>query len=349
MTKKELRKISLTYRTLASQMLKVDSEEEKNFIQMYFDYITNTSVIYDYIMSCHKVDYNWEEEYNNKAWNDTLELPSSQDELVDMIYQLLQYVISSARMLYTFGHGYTNSNKFADHIQAFLRKVVEPFVVAIRNFLEIKLIDSDDEVVASGSTKKTIFLSYCQKDSDIADLIDQKLGQIISDKATISRDIRDVEYHESFKRFMQSIEQHDYVITIISDNYMKSRNCMYEVLEVVKDSNYSQKLIHIVLDEEDKKYYRNAPENKIGANVYSMDCQTEYTAYWQARANELHNQIQQIDDPTYSISQAKELRHIRKILMDFPDFMDFMRENKGLTLSTHIEHDFSEIIQFMQL
>ena len=37
MTKKELRKISLQYRTLASQMLKIDSEEEKVHIKAFFD------------------------------------------------------------------------------------------------------------------------------------------------------------------------------------------------------------------------------------------------------------------------------------------------------------------------
>ena len=52
MTKKELRKISLQYRTLSSQMLKIDSQEEVNYIQMFYDYITNTPVIFDYIQKC---------------------------------------------------------------------------------------------------------------------------------------------------------------------------------------------------------------------------------------------------------------------------------------------------------
>ena len=76
------------------------------------------------------------------------------------------------------------------------------------------------------------------------------------------RDIRDVEYHESFKRFMQSIEKHDYVITIISDNYLKSRNCMFEMLEVVKDSYFS-KSYFIVLGDDDAKYYKNIPKKVL--------------------------------------------------------------------------------------
>lgn len=349
MTKKELRKISLTYRTLSSQMLKIDSEEEINFIQMYFDYISNTPVIFEYIQSCHKIDYNFEEEYRNKSWNDVLDLPPSQEELVDFVYQLIEYILTGNRRLFSFGQGYTRSNKFADLIQAFMRKVIEPFVVALRSFLELELIDSDDVVVEAESTNKTIFLSYCQKDSDIANLIDEKLGQQIQGKATISRDIRDVELHKSFKHFMQSIEQHDYVITIISDSYLKSRNCMYEVLEVVKDSNFSKRLVYIVLNDDDKVYYHTMPDTKISADVYSIAGQTSYSLYWKEKADELQNQIDQLGDPVLSISQAKEKQHIQRILFDLPEFIEYVKDHKGLPLSTHIEHDFSDILRFMNL
>ena len=59
MTKKELRKISLQYRTLSSQMLKIDSQEEINCVKIFFDYITNTSFIMEYIFECHKEDYDF--------------------------------------------------------------------------------------------------------------------------------------------------------------------------------------------------------------------------------------------------------------------------------------------------
>ena len=49
MTKKELRKISLQYRTLSSQMLKIDSQEEVNYIKVFYDYITCTPAIFNYI------------------------------------------------------------------------------------------------------------------------------------------------------------------------------------------------------------------------------------------------------------------------------------------------------------
>ena len=163
-----------------------------------------------------------------------------------------------------------------------MRKAIEPFVVAIRNYLEISLIDCPevDENGPIGERKKTLFLSYCQKDSDIADLIEEKLKPLIDGKAKISRDIRDIEYHESLKKFMQSIEIHDFVIMVISDNYLKSRNCMYEMLEVIKDSQFQNKLAFIVLSDDDKQYYNDQPVTSIGAQVYSVEGQATYSLYW---------------------------------------------------------------------
>lgn len=45
MTKKELRKISLQYRTLSSQMLKIDSQEEVNYIQMLLFFVMKIASI----------------------------------------------------------------------------------------------------------------------------------------------------------------------------------------------------------------------------------------------------------------------------------------------------------------
>ena len=339
----------MQYRTLSSQMLKINTQEEVNFIQAYYNFISNTPIIFDYIQKCSTKKYNFNQIFQEKDWNDILVLPASQDELVCYGYQLLQYVLDGPKQLFILGRGYTSSNKFKDAIEAFMRKSIEPFVVAIRSFLEIELIDCDDNELEQNTIGKTIFLSYCQKDSDIADLIDEKLGEEIKGKATISRDIRDVEYHESFKRFMQSIEQHDYVITIISDNYFKSRNCMYEVLEVVKDSQFSNKLIYIVLRDEDVKYYKVTVNDSIGADIYSTGGQTAYSVFWKRKEDELQAQINELVDPTYAITQIKEKKIVQKILLDLPEFMEFVRDSKGLSLTEHLAHNFEDIIKFMHL
>ena len=230
-----------------------------------------------------------------------------------------------------------------------MRKSIEPFVVAVRTYIELNFIDANDENANIDKTVKTVFLSYCQKDKDIADFIDEKMGKLLEGTATLSRDIRDVEYHESFKKFMQSIEKHDYVISIISDNYLKSRNCMYEMLEVVKDSKFSQRLLFIVLTNEDAKYYKIAPVQNIGADVYSVSGQARYLKYWSQMDKELDSEIEEIGNSIYAINQIKEKKIIQKILLDLPDFLEFVRDNKGLSLAEHLENGFTDMILFMEL
>lgn len=230
-----------------------------------------------------------------------------------------------------------------------MRKSIEPFVVAVRTYIELNFIDANDENENVDKTVKTVFLSYCQKDKDIADCIDEKIGKLLEGKATLSRDIRDVEYHESFKKFMQSIEKHDYVISIISDNYLKSRNCMYEMLEVVKDSNFSRRLLFIVLTNEDAKYYKVAPVQDIGADIYSVSGQAKYSKFWSQMDKELDSEIEEIGNSIYAINQIKEKKIIQKILIDLPDFLEFVRDNKGLSLTEHLGNGFADMISFMEL
>ena len=350
MTKKELRKISIQFRTLSSQMLKIDSEEERVHIIAFYNYITETAFIRDYIEECHQHDYDFEEVFKRLGYHEKLVLPSDQRELIDFEYQLMKYIAEGKRWLFSFGQHYSSSNKYADMITAFMRKVIEPFVVALRSHLELNLIDADDGVDDTKEPESiSVFLSYCQKDTEIANEIDNRLSAKLQDKIQISRDIRDVAYHQSLKQFMQSIQDHDFVIMLISDHYLKSRNCMFEVLESIKDARYQNRILYIVLNDEDKQYLVDPCEESIAADVYSNEGQMKYTLYWQQQEKELLDQITRIGDPVQSTNQAKELRIVRRIQLELPDFLDFVREYNGWKLSKHISDGFNSMCKFMNL
>ena len=93
MNRKEIQKISLQYRTLASQMLKMNSQEEMYCIQQYFDFITGTEFIMRYINECNKQEYDFEQIFADKGWRDVLVLPSKQEDLISYGYQLLQATV----------------------------------------------------------------------------------------------------------------------------------------------------------------------------------------------------------------------------------------------------------------
>ena len=99
MNRKEIQKISLQYRTLSSQMLKMNSQEEIYCIQQYFDFITRTEFIISYINECNKQEYDFEQIFTDKGWRDVLVLPSKQEDLISYGYQLLQYILDGPKNL----------------------------------------------------------------------------------------------------------------------------------------------------------------------------------------------------------------------------------------------------------
>lgn len=193
--------------------------------------------------------------------------------------------------------------------------------------------------------KARIFLSYCQKDEQLADLIEEKLMPHIREKYRISRDIRDVKYKESFRKFMESIREHEYVLMILSDRYMKSVNCMYEMMEVLKDSSYGRKLLFFVISDADKKFFRQDISDSIEARVYSPEGQTQYILYWQEEQRKLDEQIKRIGDPMYARMQINRKCRIEKIKLELAEFFEYISDARGLTLEEHIRTEFKEVLE----
>lgn len=194
---------------------------------------------------------------------------------------------------------------------------------------------------------KKVFLSYCQKDSVIADIVEEKIKNQIKGMK-ISRDIRDVGYKESFSKFMQSIGDHDYVITIISDYYLKSRNCMYEMLETMRDRKFINKLFYIVIFQDDSVFYENSSNVQVAADIYSTNGQTNYIKHWKSVDNELRKTINELGDPLLISNHAEELKVITKIEMEIQEFMKILSDGKGISFGDMLKSNFKDIISCIE-
>lgn len=188
---------------------------------------------------------------------------------------------------------------------------------------------------------KTVFLSYCQKDTAIADNLEKELNSCTK-YLNISRDIRDVKYKESFSEFMDTISEHDFVISIVSDNYLKSRNCMYEVVEVMKNKHYIDKLLYIIVSDEDLNFFGDN-NCGCGAKIYGIDGQNEYIKYWQSKEEEIKELIKGIE-PSNTQNYVIELQVIRRIQLDIQEFMRELSDRKGISYSEMLSSNFKEIL-----
>lgn len=103
----------------------------------------------------------------------------------------------------------------------------------------------EEEPMNQTSDKPTLFVSYNQASgSSFVDSLERKL----EGKATVLRDKHSVEPWNSFTAFMDSIRDQDFAVLVITEQYLKSIACMYEVCQLMKEKNWTEKAMFAVLD-----------------------------------------------------------------------------------------------------
>lgn len=170
-----------------------------------------------------------------------------------------------------------------------------------------------------------IFISYCQKDSSYIDLMDS----YFNDKdIVLRRDIREISPWKSIKEYMQTIRNTDYVVLLISDKYLKSFNCMYEVLEVMKEQNYRNRIFPAVLE----------------TGIYDTSCRVEYVKFWQDKYKEFSNQMSQIDMVNASglIDDLKRTQNIAASMSEFLALVADMNNPSISDINMAIENKLNE-------
>ena len=192
-----------------------------------------------------------------------------------------------------------------------------------------------------------LFLSYNQHDANFADIIEQQIRLNTNNKIIISRYTNEVKYKDSFKAFMNSIEEHDFVLCIVSDYYLKSRACMYEVGEVIKNHNYGEKLLFIVLSDSDYTSFPNKWGNRGATDIYDVHGRIKYTKYWQDEFEKLEKEINglNVEASEQQIGVLKEIGNIYR--NDIGEFLNYLSDSKGLSFSEFYNSCFTDIIKWV--
>lgn len=156
------------------------------------------------------------------------------------------------------------------------------YFVYENNDVEEKVVNQNDEPI-------TLFISYTECDAPIVDIIENKIKERLKDRIKISR-YTELQYKDSFMAFMNTIQDHDFVLTVVSDTYLRRQACMYEVGEIIKDHHYKDRLLFVVLSEKERKYYGEDAPKKIGPAIYKgAEERLEYVGYWKKRYDNLDN------------------------------------------------------------
>lgn len=202
------------------------------------------------------------------------------------------------------------------------------------------IINKNGEILEMKISK--VFLSYSHADKDLADLVEKSLNN--ESEISVSRDINVNDYRDDLDEFMRTIRQHDFIISIVTKKYLTSLNCMYEITESMKDSNFSEKLLFIVVDEEDAQYYKEDNIYDMKAEIYNADKRLDYVIYWNDENKKMDKKLKKANLPyEYTTEYTLDKRKLVSIIPSTSKFMDILKDKIGSTFNEIQKDDFKTL------
>ncbi|MBD0289312.1 MAG: toll/interleukin-1 receptor domain-containing protein, partial [Flavisolibacter sp.] len=171
-----------------------------------------------------------------------------------------------------------------------------------------------------------IFISYSWRNKDIADEIDNRFKSV---GITLRRDERDATYRASIKEFMQQISKTDYVLMIISDEFLRSENCMYEVIELLNEHAFEKRILPVVLN------------NAQG--IFKGPTRIVYYDYWEMEWKEAEKRKKKHPN-TDTVNQAK---HYQNIYNSLDSFFEKITDVNVLTFARLQQENYRPILDFI--
>jgi internalin A len=178
---------------------------------------------------------------------------------------------------------------------------------------------------------KAIFISYAWsgESENIANQVDHAFNE---KGVTIIRDQREIGFKDRIKDFMERIGRGKCVIVIISEKYLKSENCMFELLQIAKHPQFVDRIFPIVLDD---------------AKIYKPIDRIKYVKHWE-------EEIKKLDQEIKSVSAAnlqgfrEDIDFYTKIRESVSDLTNVLKDMNTLTVQIHKESGFEALFKAIE-
>jgi internalin A len=174
--------------------------------------------------------------------------------------------------------------------------------------------------------EQAVFISYAWggEREEIVNQIDQALQKR---GLKVIRDKRDLGYKGSISKFMERIGRGNCVIVVISDKYLRSPNCMYELVEIAEGKQFHDRIFPVVLND---------------ANIYNPIKRIEYIKYWEVERAKLAGAIKTLD-PANLHGIREDMDLYDRIRDKISGLTSTLKDMNTLTPDMHRDADFNDL------
>jgi tetratricopeptide (TPR) repeat protein len=153
------------------------------------------------------------------------------------------------------------------------------------------------------------------------------------------RDERALGYTEDLESYMKKIRATDYALILVSDAFLRSTNCMFEIHEFLKDDSHQQRVLPVIL-----KDYEDGGVKRKGARIYAPEDAAEYVRYWQDREALLRKHLKGLDISNLT-HFARELALIQSVTKTVADFIFLLRKIKHVSFADLVTSEYRDILE----
>lgn len=148
----------------------------------------------------------------------------------------------------------------------------------------------------------------------------------------VVRDKRDLAFKGMIRDFMRQFGHGHAVIVVISDKYLKSPNCMFELVEIARNKDFYDRVFPIVLGDADI----NDPLNRVN-----------YIKYWEAKIKKLEKAMKSVSLANQQ-GMREELDSYDEIRDNISNLTFFLKDINSLTAEIQENSNFASLISALE-
>ena len=179
-----------------------------------------------------------------------------------------------------------------------------------------------------------IYISYAWENqpdgSNWTMLVKNLYDTLIKHGYNIKIDVSSIQYKDNIKDFMRQLGKGNYIIVVINEKYLKSKNCMFEALEMFRYKDTRDRIFPIVTKDSD---------------IHSSRKIVEYIKFWETQKKELSDEAKSLSTVSYAAPIYEDIKIMEEILRIFADFGNMLTEMNVLSSEEHYNSDFKELIE----
>lgn len=146
------------------------------------------------------------------------------------------------------------------------------------------------------------------------------------------RDKRDLGFRGMITEFMQRIGKGKAVVVVISDKYLKSPYCMFELLEIYRNLDFRNRIFPIVLKD---------------ANIFEAIPKLQYLEYWRSKKNELDDAIMKFGADAITVI-GEDYKINKRIFDNYGEIVNILKDINSLTPDMHQADNFTTLIEAVE-